>query len=137
VKSYPYQTKTNVAPLIDVSLIIVLALMVMAPHLNPATHGVDLPPARAAEVSDSDRTEITCTLDGAVFVGEEQIPLDELRAYLTPFFAENPNTIAVVKADRGMMYGDVERVLEEVEGAKAPRVALATRQPEQQEVAAR
>jgi len=34
--------------------------------------------------------------------------------------------VAVVKADKSLLYGDVERLIAEVEGAKAARIAIST-----------
>lgn len=130
MSAYGYQTKTNVAPLIDVSLIIVLALMVMAPHLKPTSNGVDLPEANASEVSSNARVEITCTLSGDVIFEDQKVTLPQLRERLAAYFKENPQAIAVIKADRGMSYGDVKHVVEEAEAAQAPRVAIATRERE-------
>lgn len=126
MKVYRYETKTDVVPMINVSLVVVLTLMIISPFLNDTTHKVELPEARASQMDDTDKTEIIFTLEGQIFVGEEQVALGDVRALLTPLFANNPDAVAVVKADKGLMYGDVERLIAEVEGAKAARIAIST-----------
>ncbi|MDO9171343.1 MAG: biopolymer transporter ExbD [bacterium] len=126
MKVYRYECKTNVAPLIDVSLCIVLTLMMISPFLNETTQKVDLPVARASQMDDTDNTEVIFTLDGKIYVGEEQIALEDVRALLTPLFENNPDAVAVIKADKSLLYGDVERLIAEVEGAKAARIAIST-----------
>jgi biopolymer transport protein ExbD len=126
MKVYRYECKTNVAPLIDVSLCIVLTLMMISPFLNDTIQKVDLPVARASQMDDTDKTEIVFNIQGEIYVGDEQVALEDLRAMLTPLFVNNPDAVAVVKADKNLMYGDVERLIAEVEGAKAARIAIST-----------
>ena len=126
MKVYRYESKTDIVPMINVSLVVVITLMIISPFLNDTTHEVDLPEARASQMDDTDKTEIIFTLEGQIFVGEEQLALGEVRALLTPLFENNPDAVAVVKADKSLMYGDVERLIAEVEGAKAARIAIST-----------
>lgn len=123
---YRYESKVDVVPVINVSLVVVLTLMIISPFLNDTEHKVDLPEARASQMDDTDKTEIICTLDGFIYVGEDTLTLAEVTPLLTPLFADNPDAVAVVKADKGLMYGDVERVIAAVEAAKAGRIAIAT-----------
>jgi len=126
MKVYRFETKTDVVPMINVSLVVVLTLMIISPFLNDTTHDVELPEARASQMDDTDKTEIIFTLEGQIFVGEEQLALEEVRPLLTPLFENNPDAVAVVKADKSLLYGDVERLIAEVEGAKAARIAIST-----------
>ena len=126
MKVYRYESKTDIVPMINVSLVVVITLMIISPFLNDTTHEVELPEARASQMDDTDKTEIIFTLEGQIFVGEEQLALGEVRALLTPLFENNPDAVAVVKADKSLLYGDVERLIAEVEGAKAARIAIST-----------
>ena len=123
---YRYETKVDVVPVINVSLVVVLTLMIISPFLNETEIEVELPEARASQMDDTEKTEIIYTLEGDIFIGEEQVALEDLQSLLTPLFEDNPDAIAVVKADKGLLYGDVERLLAEVEAAKAPRISIAT-----------
>ena len=122
------ESKVTVVPIINVSLVVVLTLMMIAPFLSGQDVVVELPEARAAEVDDSDNIEITYTLDHEIFIGEDQVTLSELQAYLKPVFESMPHAVAVVKADKALRYGDVELLIAEVEASQAPRIALATKQ---------
>jgi biopolymer transport protein ExbD len=126
MQGYRYETKIDVVPVINVSLVVVLTLMIISPFLNETEHEVELPEARASQMDDTDKTEIIFTIDGDIFVGEEQMTLSEVRSLLTPIFESNPDAVAVVKADKNLLYGQVEELLAEVEAAKAPRIAIAT-----------
>ena len=123
---YRYETKVDVVPVINVSLVVVLTLMIISPFLNETEIDVELPEARASQMDDTEKTEIIYTLEGDIIIGEEQVALEDLQLFLTPLFEDNPDAIAVVKADKSLLYGDVERLLAEVEAAKAPRISIAT-----------
>jgi biopolymer transport protein TolR len=127
MQGYRYKTKVDVIPVINVSLVVVLTLMLIAPHLNNSEQQVKLPEATASEVDDTDNVEITYTLQGEIFIGEDAVAFEEVRPVLAMVFEHNLDAVAVIKADEALLYGDVERLLAEVEAAKAPRVAIATR----------
>jgi biopolymer transport protein TolR len=127
ITNYRYSKKVDVIPVINVSLVVVLTLMLIAPHLNNSVQQVDLPEATADEVDDTDNIEITYALDGTIYLGEEAVELGDVRPLLSAVFDLNPEAVAVIKADRSLLYGDVERLIGEVEAAEAPRIAIATR----------
>ena len=124
------ENRVTVVPIINVSLVVVLTLMMIAPFLSGQETEVELPEARAAEVDDTDNIEITYTLDHEIFIGEDQVLLSEIPVYLGPVFEQMPHAVAVIKADRDLMYGSVERLIAAIEDAQAPRIALATKQKE-------
>ncbi len=132
MKVYRYSSKIDVVPVINVSLVVVLTLMIISPFLNETEHDVALPEARAHQMDDTEKTEIIFTIDGRIYLGEEELALDEVRSRLTPLFEGNPDAVAVVKADKDLLYGDVEKLIAEVEAAQAPRIAIATgKKPEE------
>lgn len=118
--------KTDVVPVINVSLVVVLTLMIISPQLNQGTQDVNLPTARSTESEDENKIEITCTLDGTIFFSDMEIGLEEVQPLLADLLVENPEAIAVVRADRDLEYGVVERLVAEVEKAKPAQISLAT-----------
>ena len=57
-QSLQIDTKVNVIPIINVSLVVVLTLMVIAPFLTGEEVDVDLPEAMASQADDTDNIEI-------------------------------------------------------------------------------
>ena len=133
VKKNTFQTesRTTVVPIINVSLVVVLTLMMISPFLNSQDAEVDLPQARAAEVDDTDNIEVTYTLEREIFVGEDQLQLQDVQHYLGGLFEQQPHAVAVVKADQNLPYGEVEALIAEVDASAASRIALATREKEE------
>lgn len=122
------ESRTTVVPIINVSLVVVLTLMMISPFLNNDDVDVDLPRARAPEVDDTDNVEITFTIEREIWVGEDRLALADVTHYLGSMFDGAPHAVAVIKADRNLPYGEVERLIAAVEDSAAPRVALATRE---------
>jgi biopolymer transport protein ExbD len=127
MRGYKYESKISVVPIINVSLVIVLALMLIAPFLNDIEQPVDLPEAKASEVDDTDNVEITFTLEKEIFIHGQKVQMEEVRPTLAALFSGVPNAVVIVKADKALLYGDVESLIAEVEAAEAPRIAIATR----------
>jgi len=94
---------------------------------------VQLPQARAAEVDDTDNVEITFTLEREIFVGEDQLALTDVSHYLGLIFDGTTHAVAVIKADRNLPYGEVEELIAAVEASNAPRVALATKERDEED----
>jgi biopolymer transport protein TolR len=121
--------KTDVVPIINVSLVIVLTLMVISPFLNESEMAVQLPEATTSETEDQDKVEIIFTIDGELAVEEEPVSPEMLQATLSGYFQGQSNLTAVLKADQGIPYGEVEKVIAQIQRAGASRIALATEQP--------
>ena len=119
--------KVNVVPIINAALVVVLTLMVIAPFLTGEEVDVDLPQATASQADDSDNIEILYTSDRRIIIAETVVDLAELPAILAEMFEFLPHGVAVVKADQGLPYHEVEALIAAVDGAGAPRIALATR----------
>jgi biopolymer transport protein TolR len=130
--AFKSESRTTVVPIINVSLVVVLTLMMISPFLNNQEQDVELPQARAAEVDDTDNVEITFTLEREIFVGEAQIALSDVSHYLGSMFDGTPHAVAVIKADRNLPYGEVEKLIAAVEASDAPRVALATKEKDEE-----
>lgn len=119
--------KVNVVPIINVSLVVVLTLMVIAPFLTGEEVDVDLPQATASQADDTDNIEIVYTGDRRIIIAETVVALDELPVFLDEMLRLLPHGVAVVKADQGLPYREVEQLIAAIDAAGAPRIALATR----------
>lgn len=127
------ESRTTVVPIINVSLVVVITLMMMGPFLANEDPDVDLPMARADEVGQSEKVEITFTLDREIIVGEDHLNMGEVTHYLGSIFEMEPQSMALIKADQNLPYGEVEALIALVEAAEPPRIALATKVIEDEE----
>ena len=123
-------TKVNVTPIIDVALVLVIILLVTAPMLAMSDLPVNLPAANTRESEDERNVCITLATNGAVALDEHEVTREVLGKALAARLAEpgNQDVLVVVRADSGLPYAEVRKVLEEARAAGARRLSLATRQ---------
>ena len=119
----------NVTPLVDVMLVLLIIFMVTAPLLTSGVP-VDLPDARAKALDTEDKP-VTISIDrtGKLFVDETELAEADLPARLERIAraaggAKPPQVF--LRADRGLDYGRVMRVMGELNRAGLNRVALLT-----------
>jgi len=118
----------DVAPVINVSLVIVLTLMIISPFLGESKVKVKLPQAKTSEVKDQEKVEITYSVEGELAVGEVVLTLAQLPHMLKERFQTNPGQMAVIKADERVKYEKVEKIIAIARECGAERIAIATEQ---------
>ncbi|MSO70988.1 MAG: biopolymer transporter ExbD [Alphaproteobacteria bacterium] len=119
----------NVAPFVDVMLVLVIILMITAPLL---TFGVpvDLPQAKVKEITDTTEPLIvTVDKEGHLFLQEAATEIEALVPRLVALSGANPNLRIYLRGDRALQYGRVMEVMSLVTEAGFTRVALITETP--------
>ena len=106
----------NVTPLIDVVLVLLVVFMVITPMLSSGLP-VDLPMATTpVQVNDvGQHIVISLTAKGEWAVEQEMVEdnnADALVRLVQEEFNKNPERSILVKADRGLMYGDVRELMD-------------------------
>ena len=124
----------NVTPLVDVMLVLLIIFMVTAPLLTAGVP-VNLPDARAKAL-DQDQEPVQISLDeaGKLYVGETELTEAALPARLEAIAASSPvgpgggkePPQVYLRADKGLDYGRVMRVMGELNRAGLNRVSLVT-----------
>jgi biopolymer transport protein TolR len=124
----------NVTPMVDVMLVLLVIFMVTAPLLATGVQ-VDLPQSKANAL-EQDRQPVAISMDaeGRVFIDETPVADDALAPRLAQIAAssgEQGGPRVFLRADQGLDYGRVMRVMGEINRAGLRRVALvSTAQPE-------
>ena len=120
----------NVTPLVDVMLVLLIIFMVTAPLLTAGVP-VNLPESRAKAL-EQDQKPVQIAVDdaGQVFVDDAPVADDALAAALEQIAARTgadgkPPQI-YLRADQGLGYGKVMRVMGELNRAGLNRVSLIT-----------
>ena len=117
----------NVTPLVDVMLVLLIIFMVTAPLLVAGVP-VDLPESRAKAL-DQDTKPVQIAIDpsGALFIDDSPVSDSDLPQRLAEIAAqpEPPEGRRIyLRADKGLDYGKVMRVMGELNRAGLNRVAL-------------
>jgi len=121
----------NVTPLVDVMLVLLIIFMITAPLLASAVP-IDLPESRAkpVETEEQEPIQLSINADDTLYIGDEVVPEAELPARLDAIAGaqkagDKPRQI-MLRADKGLDYGRVMRVMGELNRAGLTRIALVT-----------
>ena len=133
-------SEINVTPLVDVMLVLLIIFMITAPLLASAVP-IDLPESRAkpVETEEQEPVQLSVGADDTLYIGDEIVPEAELPARLDAIARERrgedrPRQI-MLRADKGLDYGRVMRVMGELNRAGLTRIALVTTGAEASETA--
>ena len=119
----------QLAPLVDISLVLVIIFMVTAPLLNvPGGLQIDLPKAATIEVKSEDNLTISLTVDGKVALNDEIVPTAQLESRLRGMMTKTPDRLVLIRADKLVTHRQVLDLLGIAKKSGAKRVAIATLQ---------
>ena len=116
----------NVTPLVDVMLVLLIVFMVAAPLLTVGVT-VDLPETAATPIQDQgEPLSVTLTEDGVIFVQETPVEYENLVAHLEAVAEAGYDQRIFIRADKNRSYGDVVRVMAQINAAGFRRIGLPT-----------
>ena len=118
----------NVTPLVDVMLVLLIIFMVTAPLLVTGVP-VNLPETRAKGLDqDAKPTVVSIDRDGATYLDEQPVGDADLPDRFAEIIAANAGKAEppqiFLRADKGLDYGRVMRVMAELNRAGLNRVSL-------------
>ncbi len=107
-------TDINVAPLVDIMLVLLIIFMLTANLIAKQAIEVDLPKAAQGGSLDNKPIGVTLTKTGEMYVeGQAKTP-DELRALVRDAVKKNPKTVVMIAADKQTAHGRVVWVIDTV-----------------------
>lgn len=114
----------NIAPMVDVMLVLLVIFMVTAPLLVAGVR-VDLPRSAAPKLSQLQKPIIvTLAADGRLYIGDDNADRDSLEARLSALRPKEGDATIYVKADRAIAYGQVLELLGRIGQAGYQRISL-------------
>lgn len=125
----PLNADINVVSLIDVMMLLMVIFMITAPMMQG---GVDvaLPRAEARPLQAASGLVVSVTRDGTIFVDESRFTFEEFRASFRALAGKRGRDGIYLRADQGVPYGTVVRVLAVMRGAGVGDIGLVA-EPEQ------
>lgn len=125
---YQPLAEINVTPFVDVMLVLLIVFMVAAPLLTAGVQ-VELPKAQAKPLpQDSKPLEVTVNHEGAIFIVDSQINLNDLGPRLTAISDNNKDVRIYVRGDTKLDYGRVMEVIGAINASGFTKVALIAEQ---------
>lgn len=103
--------RLDIAPLVDVVLLLLIFFMLTSSFITPSGLRIDLPSAEAVEPQEREHLTVTVTEEGEILIGETPVPWDDLRPRLAAALAVDPGRTLILEADRQSLHGTVVRVM--------------------------
>jgi biopolymer transport protein ExbD/biopolymer transport protein TolR len=127
----PLNAEINVVSLIDVMMLLMIIFMITAPIMQG---GVDvaLPTAEAKPLEPKSGLVVTVDRAGTIFIDETRMTYAEFRASFRTLAEERARQGVYLRADAGVPYGSVVRVLAVMKQAGVGDVGLVAEPEEQQ-----
>lgn len=120
----------DILPMACVGLILVLAMMVIAPMIMTHTQTpVDVPRAHTSETKTEENLTITYTENNRLLVNDVEILPEQLIDAISNELEKDPFQLVVIRADKDVLHVDVMEILAKVKKCGAKRIACATKKP--------
>ncbi len=119
-------SEINVTPLVDVMLVLLIIFMVAAPMM---TQGVDVSlPQTTSEGLPLGEEPLIVTIDRVqqIFINDYKVTLDGLQLKLKKIREGRSGVGVYLRADKGVPYGIVVRVMSEIKNAGIEKLGMVT-----------
>ena len=119
----------DVLPMAAIGLILLLAMMIIAPMTIAHTDiPIAVPQTRTAERKVEENVTISYTLGRKLFIDDRPVAgLAELESGLAPRIARDPSVTVVIRADKDVLHHEVLDILAMARRAGAVRIVCATK----------
>lgn len=114
----------NIAPLVDVTLVLLIIFMLTTPILVASQIRVELPKAVSGELGEANTFVIAVDKEGQIFLNGEQSDEAGLVEYIKEHLPKNPDLQAVISADALTYHQNVIRVIDLIRSHKVRRFAI-------------
>jgi biopolymer transport protein TolR len=122
-----FMSDINVTPFVDVMLVLLIIFMVTAPMMM---QGVDvaLPEATAEPLLTEEQDQLLITIDNQsrVFINDISVSVEELNTKLKKILSGRSDRQVYLKADKGITYGKVVRVMSEIKMSGVEKLGMVT-----------
>ena len=125
----PLNADINVTSLVDVAFVLLIIFMITAPMMQG---GVDvrLPRADARALAPQQGLVVSVDRNGRIFVADAPFSYDDFRSAFRAVVARRKPAAIYLRADRGVPYGEVVRVLAVIRASGVQNVGLVTESEE-------
>jgi len=119
-------SEINVTPFVDVMLVLLIVFMVTAPLLTAGVP-LELPESKGQQLqTNKEPLSISVDRTGKVFIGEQEVKLDELAPKLKAIAKGGFDEQIFIRGDKGVDYGTVMRVMSRIKLGGFNKVSLIT-----------
>lgn len=131
-KSSSLMTEINITPFVDVMLVLLVIFMVTTPLLQSGV-AIDLPQENVGALEIQEENIVSLRKDGAIFFNDKRITARDLQNKLRNIIATSPKAEVYLRADKGLAYGSVMKVMGLIKTAGVERLGMVTEMPAEEE----
>lgn len=120
--------KFDMTPMIDVVFLLLIFFMVSTTFVDFSRRmDIDLPTSKSSQLDESPKTLlIEMSMDKRLFLNGKTITLPQLEKQLGDFPKDTPPS-ATIKADKGLPYGDVIKIMGILQNARIREISVAVK----------
>ena len=118
-----YSAEINVTSLVDVVLTLLVIFMITAPMMQGGVE-VRVPRARTESVPSDEGLVVSIDRAGQIYVGSARVDWEEFETLFPQLVREKGASSVYLRADEGVPYGSVVRVLGAMKAADVASVGL-------------
>jgi len=118
--------EVTLTPLIDTALTLLVIFMISAPVMHYGLK-VDLPEGRQNEVADKQQIIVAFDSQGKIYCNDELVAYEVIGEHVKKIRADGNDLPVHVHADKGLSYGKVMGLIDELKAAGVRYVALSTK----------
>ncbi len=119
----------NVTPMVDVMLVLLIIFMVITPMVQNKVNVNLVAAADATPMPDADHEDqaiVAVTRDGRVYLGANQVSVDDLGNKVGDILQNKPAKIVYLRADARASYGTVMNAIDGVRTAGVDQLGILT-----------
>jgi len=122
----PFMSDINVTPLVDVMLVLLIIFMVTAPMMMQGIN-VSLPKTTSKPLpAEKEHLIITVDRSQQIYINDYKVALEGLQTKLKKIYEGRSDEKVYLRADKGVPYGVVVRVMSEVKNAGVKKLGMVT-----------
>lgn len=118
----------NVTSLVDVAFTLLVIFIITAPILQGGVE-VQVPEAQTESIASPEGVVVSVTRDGSIYVGDAAVRWEEFGAAFPEIVREAGAASVYLRADEGVAYREVLRVLGAMKAADVATVGLVAEPP--------
>ncbi len=119
-------SEINVTPLTDVLLVLLIIFLITGSSITAPAHQIELPEVMTKEKAANASIMIDVLPNGKTYVGNLEVPIEEMEGVLSRMAAERQTDRVIVNADESTPYAPVMAAMEAARNSGLENIALAT-----------
>ena len=120
----------NIAPLIDVVLLLIIFFMLTSHFIEEAGINLTLPTSKTATPQEISHIVVSITKDEKIFLNDRPVSIEKLSSYLEPLIGKREKKEVVVKVDRDCRVQVLVSTMDEIRRAGAKAIVLSAERDE-------